>query len=292
MKFRVSHATRYDYDAEVTLGEHRLMIRPRDSHDLRLLSASLTLTPPADVVWQHDVFGNSVGLVTFHEPTRTLTIVSELNLERYPPPEELWSTGSASTAYPFAYGADDRIDLGAMLLPERPDEETVVLDWVRAQLGDVSRGGFDATSLLVALNRTIHEAIRYEARYAEGTMTAGETLANGSGTCRDLAMLLIEAARLLGYGARFVTGYVYTPPPDDAQGPTIVGGAATHAWAEIFVPERGWIGFDPTNDLIESHDLIRVAVVRAPRQAIPIAGSFTGAASSSLSVDVRVEPLA
>jgi transglutaminase-like putative cysteine protease len=289
MPFEVVHRTRYAYAAPVTLGPHRLMLRPRDSHDLRLLDAGLTISPPATVTWRHDVFGNSIGMATFDAPTDELLIESRLVLERYPLPLDRDGEGPGRR-YPFTYDADDRTDLGALTTPERLEEEETVRAWIRERVGDVETAGMTATDLLGSLSSAVHAGLTYEAREAEGTQTAAETIARGAGTCRDYAQLMIEAARVLGFGARFVTGYLYCPALDAGaqEGRTTVGAAATHAWAEVFAPDEGWIAFDPTNDAVESRDLIRVASVRSARQAAPISGSFTGTGPGTMEVTVEI----
>ncbi|TVQ57595.1 MAG: transglutaminase family protein [Rhodobacteraceae bacterium] len=289
MRFEVTHLTRYAYDAPVRLGPHRLMLRPRDSHDLRLIEATLRVSPKAVIEWRHDVFGNSVGRAAFEGETATLDVESRLVLERYPPPPD--ETAPDRRRHPFAYEADDRVDLGALLTPERLEDAEAVKAWAQGAMGLDESANPPVPELLRRLTAAIHGAIRYEARETEGTQSARETLTRGAGTCRDLAQLMIEAARAFGFGARFVTGYLYSPGLDGAAGPETVGAAATHAWADVYDPDLGWVAFDPTNDAVESRDLIRVATVRAPRQAAPVAGSFTGDAQATMTVSVRVRAL-
>jgi transglutaminase-like putative cysteine protease len=143
----------------------------------------------------------------------------------------------------------------------------------------------DTSALLADLNNGVAAQISYQSRESEGTQTPVETLNRGWGSCRDLAVLLIEAARSLGFGARVVTGYLYRARAD---GPGAIGAGTTHAWADIYVPGSGWIAYDPTNGTIGGHDLIRVAVTRDISQAVPIAGSFVGAAGSYLGMTVDV----
>jgi transglutaminase-like putative cysteine protease len=119
------------------------------------------------------------------------------------------------------------------------------------------------------------------------TQTPVETLNRGWGSCRDLAVLLIEAARSLGFGARVVTGYLYNPSVDSPSAATS-GAGTTHAWADIYVPGAGWIAYDPTNGTIGGGDLIRVAVTRDISQAVPIAGSFVGTSDSYLGMTVDI----
>jgi transglutaminase-like putative cysteine protease len=285
--FQVVHRTRYAYDAPVRPGRHRLMLRPRDSHDLRLLNATLSIAPQANVEWRHDVFGDSIGLATFTGETTELAIQSRLLIERFPLDLD-HAERRAARAWPFVYDGDDRADLGALAIPERLEDEEAVMGWVRERLGDPA--AHSATDLLYRPSETIHGALAYAAREAEGAQSARATIERGSGTCRDYAQLMIEAARALGYGARFVTGYLHSPALDDgaADGRATVGAAATHAWAEVYAPDEGWIAFDPTNNAIESRDLIRVAAVRTARQASPVSGGFRGAAASTMDVTVEI----
>ena len=140
--------------------------------------------------------------------------------------------------------------------------------------------------LLASMNMSIRADLTYSERYEEGTRSPVETLARKEGTCRDYALLLIEAARSLGFGARFVTGYLYDPKLEGEN--NVQGAGATHAWAEIYVPGAGWIEYDPTNGIIAGETLIRIATTRDPSQAVPIAGSFTGASADFLGMEVDV----
>lgn len=285
--FTIRHRTHYAFNGMVDLGPHRMMLRPVDTHDQRLVSASLTLSPAGAVSWLHDVFGNSVAVAEFTEPSDTLEILSELEIQRFPQPDELPAMPPAPP-YPFAYSEAECMDLGALLLPEREADTPLIRAWL-TDLLQLESTAYDALELPAALNAAIGANFDYQARYEEGTQSAADTIALGSGTCRDFAALMIESARVLGYGARFVTGYLYTPSLD---GPGANRGAAsTHAWAELYIPGFGWRGYDPTNDLIEDADLIRVATVRSPAQAVPVQGSFVGPAGSTLTVEVDIAAL-
>lgn len=284
----VRHTTIYRYRRPVQLGDHRLMLRPRDSHDLRLIRTSLQCSPRATLRWYFDVFGNSIAIASFAELAAELRIESSLKLETYAVERPPFEITSEAVSYPFKYSADDRIDLAGMLERHYPDPTNRLGEWSRSFVrGDPT----DTLALLADLNAGIKASLLYQSREAEGTQTPVETLNRGWGTCRDFAVLLIEAARSLGFGARIVTGYLYRPPRDN--GPTATRGAdTTHAWAEIYVPGAGWIAYDPTNGTIGGRDLIRVAVTRDISQAIPIAGSFVGSPGDYLgmTVDLSVVP--
>src|SRR6266550_3853818 len=274
----VRHATTYRYDAPVTFGQHRLMLRPRDSHDLRLVGAELALSPPGTLRWMHDVFGNSVALVDFAEPAAELTIVSTLNIERYALARLDFTIDPSAENYPFMHSADDRSDLGRLRERHYPDRGEVE-EWARQFILETPTNTFN---LLATINAAVRGSFTYNPREEEGTQAPAETIERKSGTCRDYALLLIEAARSLGFGARFVSGYLYDPALDG--GEAVQGAGATHAWAEVYLPGAGWVEYDPTNGLIAGENLIRIAVTRDPSQAIPISGTFTGTSADFLGI--------
>jgi transglutaminase-like putative cysteine protease len=278
----VRHATTYRYSAPVAFGQHRLMLRPRDSHDLRLIDAELTLSPPGAVRWMHDVFGNSVALVDFSRPAAALSIVSTLTIERYALARLDVPIAPEAETYPFMHSADERSDLGRLRERHYPDSGEVEA-WARQFVFETPTNTFN---LLATMNAAMRGTFAYRAREEEGTQPPALTLAKKSGTCRDYALLFIEAARSLGFGARFVSGYLYDPALDG--GDAMQGAGATHAWADIYLPGAGWVEFDPTNALIAGENLIRVAVTRDPAQAVPIAGSFAGEGADYLGMEVDV----
>ena len=260
------------------------MLRPRDSHDLRLIHTSLNLTPPAALRWSHDVFGNSIATASFAERSAELRIESNLRLETYVVERPAFQIAPEAASYPFIYSADDRIDLGRMLDRHHPDPAERLGSWAR---GFIRSNPTNTLALLADLNSGVGARISYQSRESEGTQTPIETLDRGWGSCRDLAVLLIEAARSLGFGARVVTGYLYSPSADD-HAVAVKGAGTTHAWADIYLPGAGWIAYDPTNGTIGGGDLIRVAVTREISQAVPVAGSFVGAPDDYLGMTVDV----
>jgi transglutaminase-like putative cysteine protease len=280
----VRHTTVYRYSCPVVLGGHGLMLRPRDSHDLRLIKTNLTFSPPASVCWIHDVFGNSVAIASFCEPAAELRIESGLVLETFAAERPPFQITPDAIRYPFIYSVDDRIDLGRMQERQYPDPYDRLGSWAR---GFVRSNPTDTSALLADLDNGVKAQISYQSRETEGTQTPVETLYRGWGSCRDLAVLLIEAARSLGFGARVVTGYLYRPSAD-AGSPAMIAAGTTHAWADIYVPGCGWIAYDPTNGTIGGQDLIRIAVTRDISQAVPVSGSFVGTPGSYLGMTVNV----
>jgi transglutaminase-like putative cysteine protease len=279
----VRHATTYRYAVPVTFGQHRLMLRPRDSHDLRLIGAELALSPPGTLRWMHDVFGNSVALVDFSEPAAELSIVSTLTLERYALAALDFPIAPEAENYPFMHSAEDRVDLGRLREPQYPDPRGVLEEWARHFILATPTNTFN---LLATINAAIRGSFDYRTREEEGTQAPLDTIERKSGTCRDFALLFIEAARTLGFGARFVTGYLYDPAFDG--GESMQGAGSTHAGADIYLPGAGWVEFDPTNALVAGENLIRIAVTRDPAQAVPISGTFAGEGAKYLGMEVDV----
>ncbi len=279
---RVEHRTEYRYDRAVRFGDHRLMLRPRDAHDLWVEDAVMSIQPRAQLRWFFDPFGNSVAKATFADPSDRLVVASTLLLRRYP--TEYRRGGLVSpTPFPFDYDADERIDLYPYLGLGNPQDAPILAGWLDRVF--VSRPAA-ALEFLSELAAAIHDELTYSPRDELGTQTAAETIAAGQGTCRDFAFLLIEAARSFGFAARFVTGYLHDTFAADRRA---TGGGATHAWADIYVPAEGWIEFDPTNRIIGGAALIRVATTRTPAQASPISGTFAGVGASLTHLGVTVD---
>jgi transglutaminase-like putative cysteine protease len=284
-RLTVRHLTTYRYARPVAFGPHRLMLRPRDSHDLRLVRTELTLSPLARMRWLHDVFGNSVAIADFTGKANELVIASVLHLERYAPERPVFELEDDAKTYPFVYSSEDRADLGRMLERHTPDPNGVIDEWAR---GFVMSKQTDTLALLADINIGIKSQLTYNTRDEEGTQTPFDTIERGSGTCRDYAFLMMEAVRSLGFGARFVTGYLYDPKLDTGGDDGTLGAGATHAWCEIYLPGAGWVEYDPTNAIIGGEALIRVAVTRDPSQASPISGSYDGELNDYLGMNVEV----
>lgn len=286
---RVEHTTVYRYARPVPFGRHRLMFRPRDSHDMKLLGATLSTSPPARLSWVHDAFGNSITLAEFDAIASELRLVSTIRLEHYPIAEIDFAIEPFAETWPFSYRFEEVPDLARTIERHYPDPDRRVDGWARVYL---DRGGPTGTvDLLRGMTRGVADTFTYEERESFGTCTPVELLERGRGTCRDYALFLMEAARALGLAARFVTGYLYDPALDPRSGQTasgLEGAGSTHAWTQVYVPGAGWIELDPTNGIVGGANLIRVAVVRDPAQAAPLTGSYTGAAADFVSMDVAV----
>ena len=281
--YSVHHKTTYRYKRPIRPGPHQLLFRPRDSFDQHLLVSRLGVTPePSEVRWIHDVFGNCLTLVDFNAKCELLEFETFIRLEHTPENAPDFRIEDYACSHPFSYSDDEAPDLAAYIRRHHP-QDTEVEEW----LGKFVRKDASQPTgqLLMTLNEAIAEGFSYERRTSRGTQSPGQTLRHQRGTCRDFALLMMEAARFLGFAARFVTGYVYVPSLD---GPLRLGGGSTHAWCQIYVPGSGWVEFDPTNGIVGNRDLIRVGVARTPEQAIPLSGSYWGDAEDELGMEVTV----
>jgi transglutaminase-like putative cysteine protease len=284
----IHHKTEYRYTHPVAFGEHRIMLRPRDGHDLRVLSGSLDIVPePMSLRWIHDVFGNSVAIATFDERAQTLSFCSTAVVEHNPAEEFALTPDDPAYFYPFLYDNDEFPDLVQFITPQYGDPDGELSAWARNFLD--AEGPTPTFNILSHMTHGIPKQFSYRKRHEHGTQHPLDTLQTKSGTCRDYALFMIEALRRLGIAARFVSGYLFIPG-DRAHG--YVGGGSTHAWVQVYLPSAGWIEFDPTNGIVGTRDLVRVAVARDPRQAIPLHGTYLGSADAFVGMDVSIDVIA
>ncbi|HLZ64795.1 MAG TPA: transglutaminase family protein [Aliidongia sp.] len=283
----VQHRTVYRYANPVALGEHRLMCRPRDSHDLRLIETGLTISPPAQVRWLHDVFGNSIAIASFAMLATELVIESSFRAEHFPIGARDLVIEPYAQLYPFSYAAEEVPDLGRTYERHYPDPDHRVDAWARRFVTGTGDGAPSTIDVLLNITRAVRNEFGYGRREEMGTQTPAETLDLGGGSCRDYALFMMEAVRSLGFAARFVSGYLYDEALVGASG-GLVGGGETHAWVQVYLPGAGWVEFDPTNALAGGRNLIRVAVARDASQAVPLSGSFTGNPGDFIGMEVQV----
>jgi transglutaminase-like putative cysteine protease len=276
----VRHTTIYSYGEPVTLGEHRMMFRPRDSHDLRLISTGLTIDPqPVHLRWLHDPFDNSVAIATFEGSTSRLSFESEVTLEHFESSPPDYQLEDYARNYPFRYSNEDFTNLTLALA--RNDLNEDVTHWALQFLDASDTTG--TMKILRALTAGIREQFIYTRRAEKGVQSPAETLRWRRGSCRDFAVLMIDALRSLGIAARFVSGYIYIPGRSG-----LSGGGATHAWIQAYLPGAGWIDFDPTNSIVGNRNLIRVAVAWSADQVLPLWGSYSASTNTSARMDVSV----
>ena len=277
----VRHITVYRYREPVRLGEHRMMFRPRASHDLKLLKTSLNILPnPSRLRWLHDVFDNSIAIAEFDGSTSELRFESIVTLEHSETTLPMYPLEEYAKYYPFTYSDEDIAILCRAMAHCYPSEN--VHRWARQFLDPSGSSG--TMDLLRSMTLGIRKQLQYTRRTQKGVQSPDETLQSGRGSCRDFAVLLMEATRSLGVAARFVSGYIFVPGNDTS----ITGGGATHAWMQAYLPGAGWIDFDPTNSIVGNRNLIRVAVAWSPEHVLPLWGTFTGSSNASLGMDVTV----
>jgi transglutaminase-like putative cysteine protease len=280
--FSIRHATTYLYRRPVQLGVHRLQLRPRENRDIRIIAMDVLMTPPGVLTWANDVFGNAIASATFAEPTDRLTIESRVTLEHNAVPWPQFEIAHSAASFPFAYSLDEVSDLGALMIPQFTDAGGRLPRWAH---GFIHSSPTNTLALLKDINAAILAWVEYEVRDDEGTQSPLATLDRRFGSCRDIAVLMIEAVRWLGFGARIVSGYLINRNSGMVG---TDGTGSTHAWVEIFLPGAGWVTFDPTNRTVGDFSVIPIAVARDIKQAVPVSGSFAGTAEDFLSMEVEV----
>ncbi len=277
----IRHLTTYRYRRPVAFGEHVMMLRPRDDGDQRVLDAAIEITPgPSRLSWTRDAFGNHLAVAAFAVHADELTFSSTTSVDHAATGFDRDEIAYFARTFPFAYPAEDRASLTPFTTPigQHPDVE-------RWAAGFVAYDGPTHTGdLIVDMTRTIKRTCRHVARHEKGIQSPTETLQRASGSCRDLAVLMIAALRSLGFAARFVSGYLKVADDDDS-----LTGGNTHAWVQVYVPGPGWVDFDPSSGAIGNKDLVRVAVVHDPSAAIPLQGSWFGSASDHIAMQVAVK---
>ncbi|MDO9304794.1 MAG: transglutaminase family protein [Sulfuricurvum sp.] len=277
-RYKIIHRTYYNYSTNVTLGTQTLLLRPREDYELRIESFSLKTTPESNVLWHRDVEGNSVAIASFDQLTSQLLIESEVIIQQFNEAPLDFLVSDYAIAYPFSYREDEQILLSPYM--ELPEQETInaVHEWISNFWKPNET--IQTYTLLQRIAEYIYQTLLYKVREEPGVQSATQTLSYGTGSCRDFALLFMEAVRCLGLASRFVSGYLYAPLMSEI--------GSTHAWAEVYLPGAGWKGFDPTIGKIVGSDHIAVAVARLAEAVPPIAGSFVGTADSTMDVGVWV----
>jgi len=281
-RIRIIHKTEYHYNEPVSFGPHRVMMRPREGHDVHIVRGRLDVEPAASVRWLRDIYSNSIALLTFSQPSRTLSVVGEMDVDLHDDNPIECLIDPNARQFPFQYAPEEQVELIHYRLPSYPYEGPKLQQW----LGDLYRPGqvVGTGELLEKLNTHIFQSFKYAHRDDPGVQLPCDTLVSGSGSCRDFAVLMMEAARHWGFGSRFVTGYIQMEEGQHG---------ATHAWTEIYLPGAGWRGFDPTNNKLAGNEHISVAVAREQEKASPLSGTWEGPANAfqSMNVSVQVAPI-
>ena len=278
----IRHITTYRYKKPVAFGEHRMMLHPRDDDDQKVLESELRITPePSQLSWARDIHGNHVATARFADRACELRFESTVHLDHAPAGLRAADIEDFARTHPFAYPVEERPGLARVIAPlfPHPSVDRWAAEFLRAD------GSADTYQLLVDMTQTIRRTFKHKARHEKGTQHPSQTLKLASGSCRDVAVLMIEALHSLGIAARFVSGYLHLADDDDDP----VTGGNTHAWVQAYVPGPGWIDFDPSSGMVGNQNLVRVAVVHDPRHAIPLQGTWSGNASDHLAMMVAVK---
>jgi transglutaminase-like putative cysteine protease len=277
------HITTYRYKQPVGFGEHRMMLCPREDHDQRLIEFDLEITPRPTLLRQSpDVFGNQIAIAHFSGRAETLRFESRFQLEHSPAEFVDAAVEGAARSCPVVYEAQDMPHLLPFIERHAADAGHEIHAWAREFMRE--NGAPSTRAVLEGLTRSIHKTFKYKARHEKGIQDPLVTLKSGSGSCRDLAMFMIEVVRSLGMAARFVSGYLHVGRHSENHN----RGGNTHAWLQVYVPGNGWFDFDPSCGSVGNRDLVRVAVARAPFQAIPLAGVWIGSRADYLGMTVEV----
>lgn len=279
LRLRIQHHTRYEYERPVTFGRHRLVLRPREGHDLRIEDMQLRIEPAHALLWVRDVFGNSIALVDFLAPSDLLDFSMDAVVQRITPFPARELHEPWRVPYPVSYDPMEDPVIAAYLAPSFPNDAAFLRDWLKPAIQADSK---DAEGTLLALCTKIHEGIGYQSRSEKGVQNPAKTLQLASGSCRDMATLMMDAARLLGIAARFASGYLHGTA-------SMAGHASTHAWTEVYLPNLGWRGFDPTVGQPVSLRHIVTGVSNHPRGVMPVSGVFSGTRADCRVMDVTVK---
>jgi transglutaminase-like putative cysteine protease len=278
----IRHVTTYHYKQPVAFGEHRMMLRPRDDDDQTVLESELEITPePSELTWTQDIFGNHVAIARFADRASELRFKSTIRVDHAPTGFRATDIDDFARTYPFDYAAEDMTGLARFIAPLSPHPRLAL--WAAKFLGE--DGSADTCELLVNMTQTIKRTFKHVARHEKGIQDPIRSLKVASGSCRDFAALMIAALRSLGFAARFVSGYLHLADDDDDR---VIGGN-THAWVQVYVPGPGWIDFDPSSGIVGNLNLVRVAVVHEPHEAIPLHGTWFGTASDHIAMKVAVK---
>ena len=280
LRMRIEHCTVYTYRRPVVFGQHQLVLRPREGHDLRVEGIEIDITPAHRMVWARDVHNNSVAIVDFLENASRLEVRSTVFVQRSIPLARQESPETWRASLPVVYDLLETPIVSVYQTVSYPDDLAAVRSWL-LQFPEIMESD-NAEAMLIALCSLIAAKIKYQRRYAKGVQTPEQTLKLGTGSCRDLATLMMEAVRAMGLSARFASGYLDCPASE-------AGRAAMHAWTEVYLPISGWCGFDPTLGEPVSQKHIVVGVSHHPRGVMPVSGIFTGSETDCIDMVAQVK---
>lgn len=276
---RITHETVYRYQEAVKFGPHRMVIRPREGHDVRVEELKLEISPEFELHWSRDLFGNSIATVHLLSAAPELRIRSRVTICQTPPFPLRPSSVPAPVPMPLSFPPLELTVATAYLDPSFPDDRDAVRKWVAGVLPHPNET--DALHAAEQIVKALKSEFKYRRREEKGVQTPTETITSTSGSCRDLATLMLEALRAVGFPARFASGYLDCTESD-------AGRASTHAWAEAYLPSMGWLGYDPTLGRATGEHHVVTGVSAHPRGVMPITGIFYGKRELYLGMDVSV----
>jgi transglutaminase-like putative cysteine protease len=266
VKIQIHHQTSYQYATSVSLGPHRLMMRPRQGHGVQLESCAFAISISHRLRWIRDLHENNVGLIDFIAPASELIITGDFVLDIREENPFNFVISPEALEYPFSYEQELFVELRPLIRTTYARDVDRLREWLKPFWHPGKRA--DTLELLQQLNSHIYRTFRYQRRLERGVQSPAETLEKNSGSCRDFATLFVETCRLMGLAARFVSGYMYSPD--------ITGRMSMHGWAEVYLPGAGWIGFDPSWGILADSHYFAVAVTRHSEHAPPISGTYVG----------------
>jgi transglutaminase-like putative cysteine protease len=290
MHLSISHLTRYTYSQPVSFAPHLLYLRPRFTPRQRVRDFRLTIAPAARRIATNDALDNAIDWAYFAPETRAtqLELWSDFRVDTLDSNPFDFFLPPSATVFPFSYETPERIALTPSLTPRVDTPAPELRAWLNQHLPQPPA---ETMPFLTALNQAVHDGLNYRVRTEEGIQNAAQTLALGTGSCRDFAVFLIELCRIVGVAARFVSGYVFDPPPPGTPNPAP---PEMHAWAEVYLPGGGWRGLDPTRALFCDDAYVPVAHSAIAETVNPVQGKFTGPAgtTSQLFNELRIQKIA
>lgn len=278
-RLRIQHRTTYQYSSPVKFGVHRIILRPREGHRARVLHHQLSLTPDAQLTWMTDVHGNHVAYAEIAQPASELVILNEILMDLDEEREALPPARISESCLPLTWLQTEQVLVEAYCTPVWKEESAALAAW----LTDLPGAGQKPSALetVLWLVEKVHRTIAYRRREERGTQSPLTTIHLGTGSCRDMATLAMESARVLGLPARFASGYLDSSV-------SAAGLGSTHAWLEIYFPDGGWRGFDATSGKAVGPGHIATGVSAHPRGVMPISGTFDGRTGNSLGMKVEL----
>jgi transglutaminase-like putative cysteine protease len=290
LKYRITHQTEYFYAERVPLCHNLIRLRPRDTQWQSVDRHAMGISPtPAERRERIDFFGNNITWISIQEPHESLKIdvATEVDVTPNKPPDDL--TGPPWDTVPEYFRTHrDPIVLHAR---EYALDSTYIAK--SNEFADYARPSFPLGATLMPAILDLTQRIWHDFTFDTGVTTVGtpvlDVLRHRHGVCQDFAHLQIACLRSLGLAARYVSGYVVTHPPPGQ--PRLVGADASHAWVAAFIPDHGWVDFDPTNGLIPSAEHITIGWGRDYDDISPVEGIITGGHRHTLNFSVDVETI-